>query len=106
MEMDRNGNYHFSDFSRVLRRFKTETRFSERQLSEFFGISKTEINRLLNISRLDTEILNASRLWNIEKWVLIDFYNLKNIRMDKKLKIRKSILSGRVRTRKELRDLK
>jgi len=77
--------------------------YSERAMAKIFGVSKSEMNRLLIVSRLDSKLLAASKEYEIEKWVLFDFHNLKGCRSTK-IRIKKEILAGELLTRNQLRS--
>lgn len=74
---------------------------SERKLAARYNLSKSEIHRLLIISKLPGEIRQAAVVHDIQKYVLIDWHNMKPT--FNKTRIAHLIIKGSILNRKDLR---
>jgi hypothetical protein len=91
---------HFTELALHIGKL-SQLRLSNRKISEETQISKTEVHRLIQISRFSDELREAAKKYNIEKYIFTDLLIL-NPKTKKEMEIR--IKNGLVRTREQLRD--
>lgn len=64
---------HYIDQADSIAGYKKLTGASERKIQAALGISKSEVHRCLKIAKLHKKLKNAAKLYNIEKYVLLEF---------------------------------
>ena len=94
---------HYVDKADGIFHYKSTTGASEREVTTALGISKSEVHRSLMVARLPKKIKEAAKQYNIEKYVLLEFYALEKGSLRKK--IEEDILAGKVLKRVHLRRL-
>ena len=94
---------HYVDKADGIFHYKTTTGASEREITAALGISKSEVHRSLMVARLPKKIKEAAKAYNIEKYVLLEFYVLEKGALRKK--IEESIVEGKILKRGQLRRL-
>jgi len=67
---------HYTEEARIVREIAQTKGLSERKISALTGYSKSEIHRLLLISRLPEEVIRAAKTYNVEKYVLLEYTEL------------------------------
>ena len=67
---------HYTEEARIVREIAQTKGLSERKISALTGYSKSEIHRLLLISRLPEEVIRAAKAYNVEKYVLLEYTEL------------------------------
>jgi transcriptional regulator with XRE-family HTH domain len=73
--------------------------FSHRDIVSKLGISKGSVSRMLNIAALPNSLKKAAVIFNVEKYVLVEYCKLsKKPEVQKHMRMR--IKSGRIQTRK------
>ena len=94
---------HYIDQADSIYGYQKLTGTSERKITAALGISKSEVHRCLMIAKLPKDIKEAAKRNDIEKYVLIEWDELpKNEFKDE---IRKSIVSGEVTKRLQLKRI-
>lgn len=71
------GKTHYTLVADALAAFKTKFRYSERDVAYHLGISKSEVHRLMGISKLIPQLKAAAINYNVEKYVLVKVTELK-----------------------------
>jgi ParB family chromosome partitioning protein len=94
---------HYIDQADSIFNYKKVTQASERKIQSALGISKSEVHRCILIGRLPKPVKEAAKLFNTEKYVLLEWDAI----ADKKLKeqIKKQIISGDMTKRSQLKKL-
>ncbi|MBF0363965.1 MAG: ParB/RepB/Spo0J family partition protein [Oligoflexia bacterium] len=67
---------HFIDKADGIYNYHVATKASERKIEQDLGICKTEVHRAIQIAKLPREIKEAAKIFNIEKYVLLEFGEL------------------------------
>jgi len=81
--------------------YQIATNATERKIVDALGISKSEVHRSLLIAKLSKKIKDAAKLYNIEKYVLVEYQELGD--SDFKQQIEEKICSGKITKRLQLR---
>lgn len=92
---------HFVDQCRILGEFQEKLNVSERGLTRIFGISKSQVHRMLTVTKLPWSVLHYARTHELEKYVLITLAEMP-VSEYRKIMIAK-ILQGSVRTYHHIR---
>jgi ParB family chromosome partitioning protein len=95
---------HYIDKADGIYHYQKATGASERKIEADLGISKSEVHRALMIAKLPPELKEAAKTYNIEKYVLVEFQEESD--PQKQMIMKGRILSGSLRKRHHLRDLK
>lgn len=94
---------HYIDQADSILGYQKLTDSSERKITAALGISKSEVHRCLKVAKLPTEIKEAAKTYNTEKYVLLEWDELpKN---EFKAELREKILSGELTKRIQLKKL-
>lgn len=88
------------DLSEKIKRLYMSTGMSERKIATALEISKSEIHRLLLLSELPSDMKFAASVYNTEKYVLLEWQEVKNPAGRESL--RRRIVTGEIRLRKQL----
>ena len=96
-------NLHYIDTADGIYNYQKATGASERKIQTALGISKSEVHRSLIIAKLTSDIKNAAKVFNIEKYVLLEFRDLSNGQL--KNDIKNKILKGEIRKRTEFKSM-
>ncbi len=94
---------HYIDKADGILNYQKATRASERKITQALGISKSEVHRSLLIAKLSKKLKEASKKYDIEKYVLLEFDAMEGGAL--KTKIQKRILAGEVTKRSQLKKL-
>ena len=94
---------HYVDKADGIFHYKITTGASEREITAALGISKSEVHRSLMVARLPKKIKEAAKTYNIEKYVLLEFYVLEKGTLREK--IEKNIVQGKIQKRGQLKRL-
>lgn len=92
---------HYVDRADGILNYQQATRASERKITADLGISKSEVHRSLIIARIPSNIKEAAKAFNIEKYVLLEFHALDD--SETKRGIEEKILAGAIKKRSELK---
>ena len=94
---------HYIDQADSILGYQKLTDSSERKITAALGISKSEVHRCLKVAKLPKEIKEAAKLYNTEKYVLLEWDELpKN---EFKAELKEKILSGELTKRIQLKKL-
>ena len=91
---------HYIDRANGILNYHKATGASERKIQDALGISKSEVHRSLLIGKLPEEIKDAAKVFDIEKYVLVEFDELKENHIKEEIKAR--IISGNITKRLHL----
>lgn len=93
-------NLHYIDQAQSIYDYKKMTGASERKIVSALSVSKSEVHRCLLIGQLPAELKEAAKMYNIEKYVLLEWGALE----DKTLKnnLLKMITEGKIVKRSQL----
>jgi ParB family chromosome partitioning protein len=91
---------HYIDQADSIYGYQKLTDTSERKITAALGISKSEVHRCLMIAKLPSEIKEAAKKFNTEKYVLLEWDELPSNPF--KDEIKASILSGEITKRVQL----
>jgi len=94
---------HYIDKADGIGAYQKATGFSERKIQNALGISKSEVHRGLLISKLDMEVKEAAKQFNIEKYVLLEWDALEPGQF--KDEIKDEIVDGRIVKRSQLKRM-
>jgi ParB family transcriptional regulator, chromosome partitioning protein len=94
---------HYIDKADGIWNYQKATRASERKITEALGISKSEVHRSLMIARMPEKLKEAAKLYDIEKYVLLewDAIELKRTRKE----VLSQILAGELTKRSHLKSM-
>jgi ParB family chromosome partitioning protein len=92
---------HYIDQADSICNYKKVTGASERKIQAALGISKSEVHRCVLIGRVPTDIKEAAKVHNTEKYVLLEWDALEKGRLKNALK--RKILSGDINKRSQLK---
>jgi hypothetical protein len=98
--IENNPKLHYIQLAELIKELSKDFCLSERAISDKTNISKTEINRLIQIANIPNEVKTAS-VFGVQKWVLID---ASNFRPSIKNLIFEHIINGQIKTRRQLRN--
>jgi ParB family chromosome partitioning protein len=94
---------HYIDQADSIYGYQKLTGTSERKITAALGISKSEVHRCLMIAKLPTDIKEAAKKFNTEKYVLLEWDELpKNEFKDE---IKEKILAGDITKRLQLKRI-
>lgn len=95
-------NLHYIDHADSIHNYQMATQASERKITAALGVSKTEVHRALLIAKLPQNMKEAAKKFNIEKYVLLEWIELK----DKKQQVAllPFILNGQICKRSEMKN--
>lgn len=94
-------NLHYIDKADGIYNYKLATDASERKICQDLGISKTEVHRSLIVAQLPKEIKEAAKMYDVEKYVLLEWDELENgIQKDT---IKEKLLCGQLTKRSQLK---
>ena len=91
---------HWIDKADGILNYQIATDASERKIQAALGISKSEVHRSLLIAKMPTHMKEAAKLFDIEKYVLLEWDALQ--KGVQKAEIEKKILAGEITKRAEL----
>ena len=94
---------HYIDKADGIYAYKKSTDASERKIQAALGISKSEVHRSILLGKLPKELREAAKVFDIEKYVLLEFGALEEGPMQKM--IFEKIKNGEIRKRTELRKI-
>lgn len=86
---------HYIDIAEAMLEYKLSSNLSERSISAFTGVSKSEVHRLLKIARISPELKEAAKKHQINKYVLVIFSD-KNY--SNKEQLARAITEGKLRS--------
>lgn len=92
---------HYIDKADGILNYQKATKASERKIQVALGISKSEVHRSLIIAKLAKKIKEAAKIYNIEKYVLIELAAM-DTGSDKK-KMEKRIIDGEISKRAQFK---
>ncbi len=92
---------HYIDQADSIMGYKTLTGASERKIQSALGISKSEVHRCLLIAKLPTQLKEAAKVHNTEKYVLLEWDALED--NPAKDKILDGIIIGKITKRTQLK---
>ncbi len=92
---------HYIDQADSIFGYQKLTGASERKIQSSLGISKSEVHRCLLIAKLPSEIKEAAKKYNIEKYVLLEWDALEET--PAKDKILDGIIKGKIIKRTQLK---
>ncbi|MDH4466629.1 MAG: ParB/RepB/Spo0J family partition protein [Bacteriovoracaceae bacterium] len=95
-------NLHYIDHADSIFNYQLATQASERKITAALGVSKTEVHRALLIAKLPQELKEAAKMHDIEKYVLLEWIELKDTKQQNMLL--PYILNGQIRKRSEIKD--
>ncbi len=94
---------HYIDQADSIYGYQKLTGTSERKITAALGISKSEVHRCLMIAKLPKNLKEAAKIYNTEKYVLLEWDELpKN---EFKEEIREKILAGEITKRIQLKKI-
>ena len=93
---------HYVHVANKIREYHEKTGYSERTMASWLGISKSEIHRMVLISYMDDSVKHAALMNNTEKYVLLEWDELRDPQM--KNYLRTCLVSGVIRLRKQLKQ--
>lgn len=93
---------HYIDKADGILNYQVATKSSERKIKAALGISKSEVHRSLLIAKMAKDLKSAAKVYDIEKYVLLEFDELENSSLKQTLK--RDILEGRIIKRVQLRS--
>lgn len=97
---DHKSELHYTDLAAALSELSNKHGMTERQISSFVDLSKTEVNRLLSIARLDSSIQITAKEKNIQKYALLDYLKLsKELRSN----LYEAMVMGNITNRRSLK---
>jgi ParB family transcriptional regulator, chromosome partitioning protein len=88
---------HYIDKADGILNYKQATGASERKITAALGISKSEVHRSLLIAKLPMKIKEAAKMYDIEKYVLVEFEEIDS--NEEKKKIEELICKGEITKR-------
>ncbi|MCO4793166.1 MAG: ParB/RepB/Spo0J family partition protein [Bacteriovoracaceae bacterium] len=94
---------HYIDKGDGIYNYQKATKASERKITQALGISKSEVHRSLMIARMPKKIKEAAKIYDIEKYVLLEWDALDRGKL--KTEVQKKILSGELTKRSHLRNI-
>jgi ParB family transcriptional regulator, chromosome partitioning protein len=94
---------HYIDKADGIYSYQVATKASERKIVAAMGISKSDVHRSLLIAKMPKGIKEAAKLYNVEKYVLVEFEALE--RGILKNRIRKLLLAGEITKRAQLKKV-
>ena len=92
---------HYIDKSEGIYNYHKATGASERKMTQALGISKSEIHRSLIIAKMPKKLKDAAKIYDIEKYVLLEFNTLEKGPQKNAIEMR--ILEGRLTKRSTLK---
>jgi len=92
---------HYIDQADSIFGYQKLTGASERKITASLGISKSEVHRCLQIAKLPKDIKEAAKIYNTEKYVLLEWDELPAGPMKDELKTK--VLAGEVTKRLQLK---
>jgi hypothetical protein len=95
-------NEHFVHIANKLKSYYELTGYAERTMAHFLGISKSEIHRLVLIAYMSDSVKNAATTYNTEKYVLLEWSELRDQQMRNYLYT--DLVAGTIRKRKQLKQ--
>lgn len=96
---------HWLHVCAVVKIFKDSTQASERKLGTIFGISKTEIHRMLILSNIPSSVRKKAFENDVDKWVLVKMTQ-QDLSHGAYVHLVEGVLSGRLTKYSQVRDLK
>lgn len=94
---------HYIDQADSIYGYQKLTDASERKITAALGISKSEVHRCLRIAKLPKAIKEAAKIYNTEKYVLLEWDELPTNEL--KAEIKGKILDGTMTKRLQLKRL-
>lgn len=92
---------HYIDQADSISGYKKLTGHSERKIQAALGISKSEVHRCLLIAKVPKAVKEAAKLFNTEKYVLLEWDALE--KSDLKEELKAKIISGKITKRLQLK---
>jgi hypothetical protein len=99
---DVKNSIHWTLLADMVSDLKKLTNMSERNLAVALNMSKTEIHRLMVIADLPKSFKFIAQVTNMEKYVLLEWTELKDEKI--KNKLGKKIVAGEIVKRKQLKN--
>jgi hypothetical protein len=96
---------HYIHQCAVLKIFRDQTSSSERKLAIVFGISKSEIHRMLEICKIPSSVRKKAMDNDVEKWVLVKM-SQPNLREAAYAHMVEGVLSGRITQYAQVKGLR
>jgi phosphate uptake regulator len=96
---------HYVEQCAMIKIFQDSTHTSERKIASAFGISKTEINRMLAVSKLSGKIRLSALRNDADKWVLSHVSKMGDDSINKKYII-EGILDGSITKYKQVKGIR
>ncbi len=93
---------HYIDKADGILNYKQATGASERKITAALGISKSEVHRSLLIAKLPTKIKEAAKMYDIEKYVLVEFDEIES--SEEKKRIEDLICKGEITKRTQMQS--
>ncbi len=94
---------HYIDRADGVANYQKATGASERKIVDALGICKTEVHRSLMVAKLSSDIKEAAKKYDIEKYVLLEYDGLTD--GPEKLKVADQIIAGKVVSRNDLKKV-
>lgn len=94
---------HYIDQADSIFGYQKLTGTSERKITAALGISKSEVHRCLMIAKLPTDLKEAAKMYNTEKYVLLEWDELPKNEFKEEIKDR--ILAGEISKRLQLKRI-
>jgi ParB family transcriptional regulator, chromosome partitioning protein len=94
---------HYIDRADGILNYQKTTKASERKIQTALGISKSEVHRSLMIARMPAKLKEAAKLYDIEKYVLVEFEAIDNPSFKKE--VEKQVLAGKITKRSQLKTV-
>ena len=92
---------HYIDQADSIFGYQKLTGASERKITAALGISKSEVHRCLSIARLPKDVKEAAKMFNTEKYVLLEWDELSKSPIKDEIKMK--ILAGEMTKRLQLK---
>lgn len=94
---------HYIDKADGILNYQKATKASERKIVKALGISKTEVHRSLLLAKLPDCVKEAAKSFNIEKYVLLEYGELKDDKLKKV--VEQGVVDGQIVKRSQLRKV-
>lgn len=94
---------HYIDKADGILNYQRASKLSERKITAALGISKSEVHRSLLIAKLPKRIKEAVKIYNTEKYVLLEYGALENGQLKKR--IERKIVSGEITKRSQFKKI-
>lgn len=92
---------HYIDQADSIYGFKQLTGYSERKIQAALGSSKSEVHRCILIGKMPREVKEAAKIFNTEKYVLLEWDAIEE--SDLKEELKEKITSGKITKRSQIK---